>query len=139
MTACTDDGQSGGFGSRFVVAPGTRVPVKVRVAGGAGGSLRVISNGAEQAVVPVDDDEFEYDFAATRSASEGPLGTWWRVETFDSRSRTTIGNPLFLGGATRGIPSSPPSLRVRCRLGRNLAGLRSRRSLPQRPEIGGGQ
>ena len=27
---------------------------------------------------------------------EGPLGTFWGIETRDSQTRTTIGNPIFL-------------------------------------------
>ena len=113
MTARTDDGQTGGFGARFVVAPGTPVHVKASVAGGAGQRLRIIRNGAETAVVPIEGDEFEHEFDATRTASEGPLGTWWRLETFDAHSRTTIGNPLFLGGSARPNPASRPTAQPR--------------------------
>ena len=136
MTATTADGRSGGFGSRFSVQPGVAVSVKVRVEGGPEQKLRIICNGFEQAVVPITDDRFEYNFEAVRMPSEfeGPLGTWWRVETLDARSRTTIGNPLFLSDGNPGPPSSPP--KFRCPVRRSLTALRNRRALPHRDDLG---
>jgi hypothetical protein len=95
------DGQEGTFGSTVVVGgPGTgaRARVTVTVTGGAGQSLRVVRNGDDLATVPVDADPFVHAFEAVRVPGEGPLGTWYRVETFDARSRTTIANPVYLAG-----------------------------------------
>ena len=61
-------------------------------------SLRIISNGYPIDIRPLDVERFEYSFPASRREDEGPLGTWYRAETLDARSRTTIGNPIFLRG-----------------------------------------
>jgi hypothetical protein len=123
MTVSPPGDRRGTFGSRFVVDPGTTVPVTVAVVGGAGQSLRTIRNGVEVEVVKVVGDRFEHGFAADRAVGEGPLGTWWRVETFDGAARTTIGNPVFLGGPehpTEPLPAAPlPPMRNRFL--RNLA------------------
>lgn len=70
----------------------------VRVKGGAGQGLRVYRNGRLVATIPVTSDDFSVTFPAVRAADEGPLGTYYRVETFDRVSVTTIGNPIFLAG-----------------------------------------
>ena len=46
--------------------------------------------------MPVVGDEFTRTFTADRTADEGPLGTFWGIETFDDESITTIANPVFL-------------------------------------------
>ncbi len=108
MTVSPDDGTSGTFGSRFVVGPGATVPVVVVVRGGDGQRLRLVRNGVEVDVVRIVGDPFEHRFRAGRAtAGEGPLGTWWRIETFDGAGRTTIGNPVFLGGPDH--PHEPSS------------------------------
>ncbi|MDP8937820.1 MAG: CehA/McbA family metallohydrolase [Actinomycetota bacterium] len=94
MVATTADGQRGIFGDTLVASA---AQVTVTVTGGAGQALRVVRNGDDLATVPVMADPFTHTFTAERVAGEGPLGTWYRVETFDARSRTTIGNPIFLG------------------------------------------
>lgn len=132
MTARTADGHSGTFGVCLPVEAGETVTVSVVVRGGAGQSLRVIRNGDEVDVVRIPRDQFTHEFPARRaSAGEGPLGTWWRVETFDDRSRTTIGNPVFLVDPLRREPPRPaPPPRISRRLRRNIAAARSFRSLP---------
>jgi hypothetical protein len=95
MVATTADGQRGIFGDTLAAAG---AEVTVTVAGGAGQVLRIVRNGEDLATVPVAGDRFTHTFAAERAAADGPLGTWYRVETFDARSRTTIGNPVFLDG-----------------------------------------
>ncbi|MDQ4097543.1 MAG: CehA/McbA family metallohydrolase [Actinomycetota bacterium] len=129
MTA-TADGQSGTFGSRLVVETGDQAEVRVTVRGGDGQRLRVLRNGEEHHVVRVGSDHFEHRFAAPRLADEHRLDTWYRVETFDHRSRTTIGNPVFLG------PAQPAPERPKPRAGRpldrarrNVTGVLSFRSL----------
>jgi hypothetical protein len=94
MTARAPDGRTGMFGDTLRA---DRADVTVHVRGGDGQFLRVIRGGDTVSVVPIAGGDFTYRFAATRRAErEGPLGTWWRVETFDARSRTTFGNPIFL-------------------------------------------
>lgn len=98
MVATTADGQRGIFGDTLTVADGGSAEVTVTVTLGGGQSLRIIRDGDDLATVPVAGDPFTHTFTAERVAGSGPLGTWYRVETFDARSRTTIGNPIFLTG-----------------------------------------
>jgi hypothetical protein len=130
MTVTVDGGQSGTFGSRLVVEPGHEAQVSVAVKGGTGQSLRVVRDGDELHVVPVDCDQFEHRFAAPRLAHEHGLDTWYRVETFDDRSRTTIGNPVYLG-SVHPAPVRPQPRRRRPvgRTRRNVTALLSHRSL----------
>ena len=132
MTATTTAGASGTFGSELVVGPGEEVDVTVEVRGGAGQSLRVIRNGDEIQVVKIPDDESRHRFVAVRAADDGRRWTWYRVETFDARSRTAIGNPVFL--TDREPPAAlptPPAPRREGRIRRNVAAARALRSLPQ--------
>jgi hypothetical protein len=104
MTAATGDGQRGTFGSTLVLEEEgpmqqQRVELTVTVTGGEGQSLRLIRNGTSVQTVPITTDPFVHTFSVSRMAGEGPLGTWYRVETFDVGSRTTIGNPVFITGA----------------------------------------
>lgn len=71
--------------------------MRVVVAGASGQTLRVYRNGTLVSTVPVVGDDFEHRMAIRRDPlNEGPLGTFWRVETADTKVRTTIGNPVFL-------------------------------------------
>jgi hypothetical protein len=131
MTVVPATGPSGTFGSRFVIERGATVAATVLVLGGDGQSLRVIRNGGELEVAKIDGDRFEHRFEVGRAAAgEGPLGTWWRIETFDGASRTTIANPVFLGGPehpTEPLPAVPLPP-VRNRFVRNLAAAQGLRS-----------
>jgi hypothetical protein len=87
----------GTFGSTLLLEdPEDTAEVGVTVRAGNGQSLRIVSNGTDLETVPITDDPFYYTFTASRAAGEGPLGTWYRVETFDAKGRTAIGNPVFL-------------------------------------------
>lgn len=132
MTARTPDGRTGTFGARLAVAEGETVTMRVVVRHGGGQRLRVIRNGEEVDVVRIAGESFIHEFPAGRKAAdEGLLGTWWRVETFDDRSRTTIGNPLFLVDPVAApAVGPPPPVRVSRRVRRNFAGVRSLESLP---------
>lgn len=95
------DGQPPGtFGSVLhLEGPGAdaaAAELRVTVRDGKGQTLRLVRNGDELFTVAVTGDPFEHTFTVRRHGGEGPLGTWYRVETFDRRSRTTIGNPVFL-------------------------------------------
>jgi hypothetical protein len=99
MTATTSDGHTGTFGCTLVLdRPEATAQLSVTVTGGAGQSLRLVCNGDDLRTVPITTDPFTHTFAVSRVPGEGPLGTWYRVETFDARSRTTIGNPVFFTG-----------------------------------------
>jgi hypothetical protein len=109
MTAVTADGQRGMFGD--VLRAGS-AQVTVRVRGAAGQLLSISKDGLPAGVVPITSDDFTHSFAATRSTSSGPLGTFWRVDTLaltDGSSTpylTTIGNPIFLAAGTP-TPAAP--------------------------------
>jgi hypothetical protein len=93
LTATTSDGQSGIVGDTLRAAT---AQVRVTVNGGDGQLLRVIRNGELDHLVRVAGDRFTHTFTATRGDDAGPLGTFYRVETLDDRSLTTIANPIFL-------------------------------------------
>jgi hypothetical protein len=105
MEATTADGQQGIFGDTLVA---DEAEVTITVRAGDGQVLRVIRNGEEVDAVPISGDPFTHTFAADRSADEGPLGTFWRVETDDGESLTTIGNPVFLSDRPAPEPARPP-------------------------------
>ena len=79
----------------------------VRVTDGAGQRLRVLRNGVEAAVVDVTSSPFVHSFTADRTDDEGPLGTFWGVQTFDDLSLTTISNPILLADAAPTVVPAP--------------------------------
>jgi hypothetical protein len=98
LRAVADTGAEGTFGDTLVA---NRAEVTLTVRGGAGQALRVLRNGAVMTTVPIDADPFTHTFTAGRVAEEGPLGTFWGLETFDDVAQTTIANPVFLAGHPR--------------------------------------
>lgn len=87
-------------GDTLVVDSAGSAEVEVTVTGGDGSFVEVSRNGEPVEVVPVVGDDFTYTFTADRVIEEeGPLGTFWRVDTFDDASVTTVGNPIFLADA----------------------------------------
>lgn len=115
--AITADGRHAIFGDTLSVGSGETVTLRTTVAGGMGQSLSYYRNGELSLVsatlpggiilpdglplavrtVPITSDPFVDEVAVTRNtATEGPLGTFWRVETRDLQTRTTLGNPIFL-------------------------------------------
>ncbi len=93
MNVATTDGQTGTFGS---VLQADSATLTVTVTDGDGQVLRVIQNGQPVNLMPINGSPFEFTMDITRASEEGPLGTFWRVETLDVQSITTIGNPVFL-------------------------------------------
>ena len=86
-----------------------RATLTVRVRGADGQLLLVSKDGLPAGIVPILGDDFTHTFAATRDPVSGPLGTFWRVDTFDLQSLTTIGNPVFLqGAAAASRPAAAP-------------------------------
>ena len=108
MVAETADGQRGIFGDSLAADEAT---VTVTVTGGRGQLLQVIRNGQPASLpVLIDADPFVHTFAARRAAEDGPLGTFWRVETaavLPGPVLTTIGNPIFLTGPRPPSPVVP--------------------------------
>ncbi|MGH9280226.1 MAG: CehA/McbA family metallohydrolase [Acidimicrobiales bacterium] len=97
MTVTAPGQDTGTFGSVLQLdGDGATADLRLTVTGGRGQSLRVVRNGKDLPVVPVTDDVFDYEAPIGRVEGEGPLGTWYRLETLDGRGRTTIGNPVFL-------------------------------------------
>jgi hypothetical protein len=93
LRAVDDEGRWGTFGDTLVAR---RATVTVTVRGGTGQTLRILRNGAEVGRAPVTSDPFTHAFIAHRAPDEGPLGTFWGVETLDDLAQTTIANPVFL-------------------------------------------
>jgi len=89
----TAGAETGTFGDVFVADSAT---LEVTVTGAQGQRLRILQNGNQVLEVPIISDPFTHSQAINRSPQEGPLGTFWRVETLDQDSLTTIGNPVFL-------------------------------------------
>jgi hypothetical protein len=97
LTVTTPDGQTGRMGDSFRAKT---AEAKVEISRAAGQGLRIFRDGDLIDVRPILTDEFSYTFAAPRlDDSPSPLGTWYRIETFDEQGRTTIVNPFFLTGA----------------------------------------
>jgi hypothetical protein len=107
LSAQTPDGQTGTFGDRLVAETAT---ITVTVTGGEGQLLLLTRNGQTVgAPVPIDADPFTHTFTADRTDDEGPLGTFWRVDTqtlSPAPLLTTIGNPVFLTDLA--IPNTGP-------------------------------
>ena len=95
--AAGPDGQSGIYGDMLTLANGETATLTTTISGGVGQLLSYYANGTLIASVPVPTDPYVHTLPATRlPASEGPLGTFWRIELRDAQTRTVIGNPVFL-------------------------------------------
>ena len=72
----------------------------VTVRAGQGQLLQVSRDGSTVGFLPVTitSDPFTHTFEASRQPSSGPLGTFYRVDTADVQSLTTIGGPVFVAG-----------------------------------------
>ena len=104
LTATAPDGTTAMFGDTLV-ADTAQVDLTIR--NGDGQFLRVLRNGEEVEVVPITDQVFDHSFTADRSDDEGPLGTFWGIETFDAESLTTIANPFFLADRPARVTDRP--------------------------------
>ena len=102
------DGTVGGIGD---VLATDRADIEVTVTGGRDQLLRVTRDGDVVGVVPITADPFTHVIDATTVPGSGPLGTFWRVDTADAQSLTTIANPVFLAPRTTGPSPAPPGPR----------------------------
>ena len=93
VVGTTPDGQQGIVGDTLYADSGT---VTVRVQGGAGQLMSITRDGLLVSALPIDSDDFTHSFPIDRGPTAGPLGSFWRVDTFDLAALTTIGNPIFL-------------------------------------------
>lgn len=107
LEVVTPDGTTGRMGDTFVA---DEAEVTATVSGARGQALRVFRDGDLVDIRPIVDDEFIYSFTVTRDdGSPSPLGTWYRMETFDEQGRTTIVNPFFLTEAQSSAPQPDPA------------------------------
>lgn len=92
-------GAPGTFGS---VLHADAAIMTVQVSGGDGQVLRVTRNGTPVLALPIVGSDATLSVPIFRAPGEedpeSPLGTFWRVDTLDARSLTTIGNAVFLDG-----------------------------------------
>jgi hypothetical protein len=102
----TAGAQAGMFGDTLTVGETDLVELRVTITGGAGQVLRYLRNGTTFLEQPIPTDPYVSTLNVTRSPDEGPLGTFWGIETIREGAvpepptlRTTIGNPIFLKGA----------------------------------------
>ncbi|MGH9138769.1 MAG: CehA/McbA family metallohydrolase, partial [Acidimicrobiales bacterium] len=110
LTAVAPDGTTGIYGDTLV---GDSAQVTVTVTGGQNQLIQLSRNGNPLAALPVlvTSDPFTYTFTARRDrGSEGPLGTFWRVDVLDpaTLSLSTIGNPIFLADPVPGGSTTTP-------------------------------
>lgn len=107
LTGTTADGQHAIVGDTLYA---NRATMTVRVRGAEGQLLRITRDGLLVGVVPVVGDDLTHSFPADRSPTGGPLGSFWRVDTADLRSLTTIGNPIFLDDPAERPAGNPPAV-----------------------------
>lgn len=89
-------GADGSVGKIGDTLPTDAATIEVRVRDGADQFLRVVRDGDLVGVVPITSDDFVHEIDARAVDGSGPLGTFWRVDTFDLQSLTAIANPVFL-------------------------------------------
>jgi hypothetical protein len=98
VSATTPTGERGMVGDTLYA---DRATLSVHVTGAAGQTLVVTRDGLPAGLLPIGTGDATLTVAATRDPGSGPLGTFWRVDTIDTQGYTTIGNPVFLQGASK--------------------------------------
>lgn len=98
MTATAGD-QTATFGETLAAVTAT---LRTEVHGAVGQRLRYFANSHRMRAVTVTSDPFVHEVEISDLPDAGPLGTFWRIETGDLRSRTAIGNPVFLKPSATG-------------------------------------
>lgn len=110
LIATTPRGEAAMFGDTLVANAAT---MKISVNGGNGDFLTIRRNGTEVERVPITSDSFVHETAISRSADEGPLGTFWGAEVLDttkapgSELAVDVANPVFLADTARPEPVLP--------------------------------
>lgn len=102
LVATDPEGASVGMGDTL---DSDRATIDVTVRGGDGHLLRITRDGDIVGLVPIASDDFTHRIDASTVDGSGPLGTFWRVDTLDAQSLTTISNPVFLLPA--GVDENP--------------------------------
>jgi len=92
------DDQKGIYGDTLLLTETDTATLTTTVTGGVGQLITYFQNGVPVLHVPVVTDPFvsSLPLATRNPATEGPLGTLWRIELRDAQTRTIIGNPVFL-------------------------------------------
>lgn len=94
MTAAGTDGTTAMFGDTLLTEPASAT---VTVNGANGQTLEIVQNGKVVDTRTIDSDPYEMSLSLSRDrATEGPLGSYWRIQTLDAGNYTAIGNPIFL-------------------------------------------
>ncbi len=93
FSAVDDAGNTVMFGGTLNSETAT---LRTRVINGNGQTLRYLVDGRLSSTVPITNDDFSHELDVSQALPQGPLGTFWRVETRDFQSLTTIGSPIFL-------------------------------------------
>ena len=93
LVATAPDGTTVGMGDTL---DSDRATIDVTVREGDGQLLRITRDGDIVGLVPIAGDDFTHSIAVATVEGSGPLGTFWRVDTLDAQSLTTIANPVFL-------------------------------------------
>lgn len=97
LEVVANNGSTGTFGSP-IDADAARL--NIHLLGASGQLLTVFNSKLPLLTVPVTSDDFHFELPVQRNPlTEGPLGTIWRFEVRDARSRTIISNPVFLRGS----------------------------------------
>ncbi len=93
----TAAGEEGSFGSSVAA---DQAMLQITLEGAQGQLLTIFRDALPVLTLPVATDPFVYEQPIFRVPfDEGPLGTIWRFETRDARSRTLISNPVYLRAA----------------------------------------
>lgn len=88
------DGKTVMLGGTLVSEQAT---LSIGVAGAMGHRLSVTRNGLAVLTVPIPSDDFTIEVPAVRGPDEGPLGTFYRVDTWDPEGiRSLVSNPIWL-------------------------------------------
>lgn len=107
LDAHTADGASGSYGSTFFAET---VTLTLQIQNAAGQVLTFFNGKLPLLSLPITDDDTTFSQELRRNPlSEGPLGTIWRFELRDSRSRTVIANPVFLRAPGTDTPPASSS------------------------------
>lgn len=103
FTAKAPDGSTAMMGDTLF---SNRATMSVTVTGAVGQLLTVNRNGLPAGAALITSDPYTHTFSATAGAGSGPLGTFYRLDTFDLgiQAFTTISNPIFLNPGGQPVP-----------------------------------
>jgi hypothetical protein len=104
LTGVAAGGATAMMGDTLVADAAT---LSATVTGGTGQLLLITKDGLPWGFpVPITSDPFTFTWRADRSDLSGSLGTFWRVDTRDLQTYTTISNPIFLNDTAPPVAST---------------------------------